>query len=195
MTGNDDIPETLSSHLDSSGDSINSYRAALEVSEVRTNGASNLTIEKFGERCSRIIRSLRVQEKTSLDSIHDVNQTVLAAFQQQCRRNATNGKLTTALTKWVMIIWAILYVLQFWFLYSRLIETFKDEYTVQRDAYSMGLYGLNSSQTADFPDMARPRIAECFLSAIDAVSKEGLLKKLGWITRNFKSENLKIQKI
>ena len=51
-----------------------------------------------------------------------------------------------------------------------MIETFKDEYTVQRDAYSMGLYGLNSSQTADFPDMARPRIADCFLTAIDTVS-------------------------
>ena len=95
MAGNDDVPETLSSHLDSSGDSINSYRAALEVSEVRTNGASNLTIEEFGERCSRIVRSLRVQEKTTLESIHDVNQVVLAAYQQQCRRNLTNEKLTT----------------------------------------------------------------------------------------------------
>ena len=52
----------------------------------------------------------------------------------------------------------------------RLVLTFKDEYTSQRNAYSMGLFGLNSSQTADFPDMARPRIAECFLSALDSVS-------------------------
>ena len=94
-----DVPETISSHLDSSGDSINSYRAALEVSDVKSGAVSNLTIEEFGERCSRIVRSLRVQEKTSLESIHDVNQTVLAAYQQQCRRNATNEKLTTALTK------------------------------------------------------------------------------------------------
>ena len=99
MTEQEDVAEIISSQLDTSGDSINSYRAALEVSDVKAGGASNLTIEEFGERCSRIIKSLRVQEKTSLDSIHDVNQTVLAAYQQQCRRNTTNEKLTRALSQ------------------------------------------------------------------------------------------------
>ena len=99
MSDNDTAPELVSSQLDTSGDSINSYRAALEDSDVKSGGASNLTIEEFGERCERIIKNLRVQEKTSLDSIHDVNQMVLKAYHQQCRRNATNGKLTSALSK------------------------------------------------------------------------------------------------
>ena len=47
MAENDTPPETISSHLDTSGDSINSYRAALEVSDIKSGGASNLTIEEF----------------------------------------------------------------------------------------------------------------------------------------------------
>ena len=98
MSGDNSV-ETISSTLNSSGDSINSYRAELENSDIKKGGLSDLTIEEFSERSMKIIRNLRVQERTSLESIKHVNDAISSAYTEQARRNRTNEKLTNALTK------------------------------------------------------------------------------------------------
>lgn len=90
--------ETIGSSLNSTCDSICSYRAELENSDIKKGGLSNLTIGEFSERCQKILRSLRVQEKTSLDSIRSVNDALNVAFTEQQRRNRTNEKLINALS-------------------------------------------------------------------------------------------------
>ena len=98
MSGDNSV-ETISSTLNSSGDSINSYRAELENSDIKKGGLSDLTIQEFSERSMKIIKNLRVQERTSLESIKHVNDAISSAFTEQVRRNRTNEKLTDALTK------------------------------------------------------------------------------------------------
>ena len=99
MNGENNSVETISSSLNTSGDSINSYRAELENSDIKKGGSSDLTIEEFSQRCLKIIKNLRVQERTSLDSIRSVNESLNVAFTEQVRRNRTNEKLTNSLSK------------------------------------------------------------------------------------------------
>ena len=51
-------PETLSSTLNSTGDSLNSYRAALAESETKKDKVSDLTMEEFADRTSKILKKL-----------------------------------------------------------------------------------------------------------------------------------------
>lgn len=41
---------------------------------------------------------------------------------------------------------------------------------MQRDDYALGCFGVNLSSASDFSDCAKPRVAEVFYAAIDAVS-------------------------
>ena len=89
-TGND--PISLSSGLDSTNDSLLSYRAETESHALQNGEFKSLNVDVLAEKCFEIIGCLRSQEKTSMSSIQ-----MLA--QEQARRNKSSSKLTTVLEK------------------------------------------------------------------------------------------------
>ena len=87
-TGGD--PITLSSGLDSTNDSLLSFRAETECTAAKTGDFKALDVNVLAEKCFEILGCLRSQEKTSMNSI-----SLLA--QEQARRNRSTEKLVTVL--------------------------------------------------------------------------------------------------
>ena len=89
-TGND--PISLSSNLDSTNDSLLSYRAEAETDAMTSGEFKSLDVELLSQKCHEILGCLRSQEKTSMNSIQ-----ILA--NEQARRNKSSSKLITVLEK------------------------------------------------------------------------------------------------
>lgn len=87
-TGGD--PIILSSGLDSTNDSLISYRADIETTVSKTGEYKALDVNLLSEKCFEILGCLRSQEKTAMNSI-----TGLA--QEQARRNRSTEKLVAVL--------------------------------------------------------------------------------------------------
>ena len=82
----------LSSNMDSTNDSLASYRAEVVDSAEKTGEYAGLDVDTLVTKCGEILTCLRTQEKTSLNSI-----SILA--QEQVRRNKSSAKLISVLDR------------------------------------------------------------------------------------------------
>ena len=80
----------LSSSLNSTTDSLQSYRAGTAGEEI--DEAQLLSCEEFVEKSSTVLKHLRSQQKVSLKSIED-------AYALQIRRNSTTDKFLGGIEK------------------------------------------------------------------------------------------------
>ena len=85
-------PIELSSNLDSTNDSLISYRAEAVTLSEKAGDFLGLDVDTLVEKCSEILACLRTQEKTSMNSIN-----ILA--HEQARRNKSSGRLISVLEK------------------------------------------------------------------------------------------------
>ena len=87
-----DDPITLSSGLDTTNDSLISYRAEVQSSDAQPGELAALDMDTLQQKCTEILSCLRSQEKTALSSIN-----VLA--NEQLRRNKSNSRLISVLER------------------------------------------------------------------------------------------------
>ena len=83
-------PISLSSGLDTTNDSLLSYRAETEATAAQHGEYKSLDVDVLTEKCHEILGCLRSQEKTSMNSI-----SLLA--HEQARRNKSTSKLVSVL--------------------------------------------------------------------------------------------------
>ena len=83
-------PVTLSSGLDSTNDSLLSYRAEVESAAAQTGEFKTLDVDVLSEKCAEILGCLRSQEKTAMNSIN-------CLAHEQARRNKSTCKLVSVL--------------------------------------------------------------------------------------------------
>ena len=80
----------LSSILDSTTDSIQSFRAGVAGEEIEA--ARFLTYEEFASKSNLVLKHLRSQQKVSLKSIEEM-------YASQIRRNQTSDRLLSGIEK------------------------------------------------------------------------------------------------
>ena len=80
----------LNSSLNSTNDSIQSYRAAVAGEEI--SDSQLLTCEEFLTKSTTVIKHLRSQQKVSLKTIEEMYAT-------QIRRNKTSDRLLSGIEK------------------------------------------------------------------------------------------------
>ena len=90
-------PIEISSNLDSTNDSLISYRAENAVLSEKAGEFMGLDVDTLVDKCGEILSCLRTQEKTSMNSIN-----MLA--HEQARRNKSSGRLISVLDKSVFSI-------------------------------------------------------------------------------------------
>ena len=90
---------TLSDGLNSTNDSLQSYRAEL-INESLQEGRL-LNCDEFIEKSGIILGHLRSQQKISLSMIEDI-------YNQQIRRNKTSDKLLSAIERYHSFIWVFI---------------------------------------------------------------------------------------
>ena len=86
----------LSSNLDSTTDSIISYRAEQKDLSEKAGDFVGLDVDTLVEKCGEILSCLKTQEKTSMNSI-----SLLA--QEQARRNKASSRLLSVLDRLVYL--------------------------------------------------------------------------------------------
>lgn len=85
----DTVP-TISTELNSTTDSFQSYRA--ELFNESLQAGTLLTCEEFVEKSNVVLGHLRSQQKISLKAIEDI-------YQKQVRRNQTSDKMLAAMER------------------------------------------------------------------------------------------------
>ena len=80
----------LSSSLNSTNDSIQSYRAGVVGEEI--NDSQLLSCEEFMAKSTTVVKHLRSQQKVSLKTIEEMYAT-------QLRRNTTSDRLLSGIEK------------------------------------------------------------------------------------------------
>ena len=87
---NESGPIEVSSALDSTNDSIQSYRAGVADEDI--DNAQYLTYEEFASKSNVVVKHLRSQQKVSLKSIEEM-------YALQLRRNRTSDRLLSGIEK------------------------------------------------------------------------------------------------
>ena len=108
MPGDSDRTEEVlevSSRLDSTSSSIQSYRAELINESLEQTRL--LSGDDFSEKSSLLLDHLRSQQRLSLKAIEEV-------YQRQVRRNTTTDKMLSAMERLVFLIflsfWTVLWI-------------------------------------------------------------------------------------
>lgn len=130
----DQEPIELSSNLDSTNDSLISYRAeAVNLAE-KAGDFIGLDVDTLVEKCNEILTCLRTQEKTSMNSIN-----ILA--HEQARRNRSSGRLISVLERYVHTLLVLIYEQNYYIINLKMSK----EYV--QVAWTVSIWLCNQSRT------------------------------------------------
>ena len=90
MDETENEPIEVSSALESTNDSIQSFRACVAAEDIES--AQYLTDEEFASKSNLVLKHLRSQQKVSLKSIEEM-------YALQLRRNTTSDRLLSGMEK------------------------------------------------------------------------------------------------